>query len=91
MPWRNESELKQDNKSYEHRYKEVEDDIACNLNKYESLDVDYEELGNFSIVHSDEKEEDNTEFSMINPDFLDLEVSDGVSNGPVASVTVDNL
>ena len=91
MPWRNESELKQDNKSYEHRYKEVEDDIACNVNKYESLDVDYEELGNFSIVHSDEKEEDNTEFSMINPDLLDLEVSDGVSNGPVASVTVDNL
>ena len=34
-----------------------------------------------------------TEFSMINPDLLDLdlEVSDGVSNAPVALVTVDNL
>ena len=30
---------------------------------------------------------------MINPDLLDLdlEVSDGISNAPVASVTVDNL
>ena len=34
-----------------------------------------------------------TEFSMINPDLLDLdlEVSDGVSNAPVALVAVDNL
>ena len=34
-----------------------------------------------------------TEFSMINPDLLDLdlEVSDGVSNAPVALVSVDNL
>ena len=27
MPWRNENELKQDNQSYEDRYKEVEGDI----------------------------------------------------------------
>ena len=56
------------------------------------MGVDYEELENFSFAHSDE-EEDNTEFSMINPDLLDpdLDVSDGVSNAPVASVTVDNL
>ena len=94
MPWRNESELKQDNKSYEDRYKEVEDDILCNITKHEPyLDIDYEELKNFSFVHSDEEEEDNTEFSMVNPGLLDLdlEVSDGVSNAPVASVTVDNL
>ena len=31
-PWNNESELKQDNKSYEDRYKKVEDDIMCNVN-----------------------------------------------------------
>ena len=31
-PWKNESELKQDNKSYEDRYKKVEDDIMCNVN-----------------------------------------------------------
>ena len=58
------------------------------------LDIDYEELENFSFVHSDdEEEEDNTEFSMINPDLLnlDLEVSDSVNNAPVASVTVDNI
>ena len=66
----------------------------CNISKREAyLDIDYEELKNFSFVHSDEEQGDNTEFSMINPALLDLdlEVSDGVSNAPVASVTVDNL
>ena len=93
IPWRNESELKQDNKSYEDRYKEVEDGILCNITNQPYLDIDYEELENFSFVHSHEEEEDNTEFSMINPDLLDLdlEVGDGVSNAPVALVTVDNL
>ena len=87
------SDLKQDGKSYEDRCKEVEDDIMCNLAKHEPyLDIDYEKLENFSFVNSDE-EEDNTEFALINPDLLDLdlEVSDGVSNAPVALVTVDNL
>ena len=94
MPSRNESELKQDSKSYGDRYKEVEDDTMCNVIKHEPyLDVDHEELENFSFVHSDEEEEDNTEFLMINLDLLDqdLEVSDGVSNVPVALVTVGNL
>ena len=55
MPCRNEIELKQDNKSYGDRYKEVEDDIMCNVMKHGSyLDIDYEELENFSFVHSDD-------------------------------------
>ena len=72
----------------------VEDDIMCNVTKHEPyLNIDYEELKNFSFVHSDEEQKDNTEFSIINPNLLDLdlEVSDGVSNAPVASVKVDNL
>ena len=70
MLWRNESELKQDKKRYEDRYKEAEDDIMCNVTEHEPyLNIDYEELENFSFVHSDEEEEDNTEFSMINPDL----------------------
>ena len=68
MPQRNESELKEDNKSYEDRYKEVEDDIISKVTKHEPyLDIDYEELENFSFVHSDEEKEDNTGF----PDLLD--------------------
>ena len=66
----------------------------CSVTKHEPyLDIDYEELENFSFVHSDEEEEDNAKFSMINPDLLDLdlEVRDGVSNAPVALVTVDSL
>ena len=93
MPWRNEEELKHDNHSYEDRYKEVEDDILCNISKHEPyLDIDYEELQNINIVDSDE-EEDNAEFSMINPDLLDLDLEDGdgASNAPVASTTIDNL
>ena len=42
MPWRNENDLKQDNQSYEDKYKEVEDNILCNKKKHEpNLDIDY--------------------------------------------------
>ena len=45
MSWKNENKLKQDNQSYENRYKEVEGDIFCNIKKHEPyLDIDYEEL-----------------------------------------------
>ena len=74
--------------------KEVEDDILCNITKHELyINIDYDELENFDFVHSDEEQKDNREFSMINPDLLDLgsEVSDSVSNAPVPFVTVDNL
>ena len=74
IPRRNENELKQDNQSYEDIYKEVEGDILCNIKKQEPyLDINYEELQNFNSVQSDE-EEDNAEFSMINPNLLDLDL-----------------
>ena len=63
-----------------------------NIKKHETfLDIDYEELQNFHIIESDD-EEDAEEFSMINPDLLDLdfEDSDGVSNAPVVSTIIDN-
>ena len=93
MPWRNENELKQGNQSYEDRYKEVEDDILCNIKKHEPyLDINYEELQNFNFVQSDE-EEDNAEFSMINPNLLDLDLedSDNVINATAVSTIIDNL
>lgn len=66
MPWRDENELKQDNQSYEDRYKEVDTDILSNIKKHELyMDVDFEELQNFDFIKSDDKE-DNAEFSMIN-------------------------
>ena len=37
MPWRNENELKQGNRIYENRYKEVEGDMLCNIKKHEPL------------------------------------------------------
>ena len=74
MTWRNKSELKQNSKSNEDRQKEAKDDILCNITKHKPyLDVNYQGLENFTLVHSDEEEEDNTEFSMINPDSLDLQ------------------
>ena len=93
MPWRIENELKQDNQSYEDRYKEVEGDILCNIKKHEPyLDINYEELQNFNFVQSDE-EEDNAEFSMINPNLLDLDLedSDNVINATAVSTIIDNL
>ena len=91
MPWINENELKQANQSYEDRYKDVGDDILCNIKKQSYFDVDYEELQNFNIIQSDE--EDNAEFSIINPNLLnpDFEDSDSVSNAPAVSTTIGNL
>ena len=85
MPRRNENELKQDNQSYEDRHKEVEDDILCNIKKHKKLQ-------NFNFVQSDE-EEDNAEFSIINPNLLhqDLEDSDNVINATAASKIIGNL
>ena len=53
------------------------------------MDINYEELQNFNFVQSDE-EEDNAEFSMLNPNLLDLDLEDkdSVSN---ASTIIDNL
>ena len=92
MHWRNENELRQENQSYEDKYKEVEGNSLCNLKKHElHLDIDYEELQNFNFVQSDE--EDNAEFSMINPSLLDvdLEESDSVINASAVSTIIDNL
>ena len=85
--------MKQDNQSYGDRYKEVEGDILCNIKKHEPyLDINYEELQNFNFVQSDE-EEDNAEFSMINPNLLDLDLedSDNVINATAVSTIIDNL
>ena len=93
MRWRNGNEFKQSNQSYKDRYKKVEGDILCNIERHELYsDLECEELQNLSSVQSDE-EEDNAEFSMINPDVLDrnLESSDSVSNAPVVSTITDNL
>ena len=55
------------------------------------LDIDYKELQNFNFVQSDE-EEDNAEFSMINPNLLDLDLDDSgsASNAPAVSIRIDN-
>ena len=45
MPLTNENELKQENLSYEGRYEEVEENVLCDIKKYESyLDIDYAEF-----------------------------------------------
>ena len=91
MAWRNKNELKLDSRSYEDRYKEVEGDILCNIKKQAYFDLDYEDLQNSNIVQSGE--EDNAEFSIINPNFLDLDFkdSDSMSNAPAVSTIIYNL
>ena len=48
-------------------------------------------LQNFNFFQSDE--EDNAEFSMVNPNLLDLDLegNDSVSNAIVVSTIIDNL
>ena len=73
MPWRNESELKEVDQSFEDKYKEVEGAILCNINKHEPyMDIDYEELHNPEILESDEEED--REFSMLNPSLIDFDI-----------------
>ena len=94
MPWRNESQLKGDNQSYEEKFKEVESDILCNLKKHEPyMDIDYEELSNYNMIESDE-DEDNDEFSIVNPSLIDFDEEDNsnnLSNIPVRSTAIENL
>ena len=93
MPWRNENVLTQDNRGYKERYKQVEVGIWCDMKKHEPyLAVDYEDLQNFYFIQSDD-EEDNTAFSLINPNLLDLDLedSDSASNAPYMSTIIDNL
>ena len=83
--------MKKENQSYEDRYKDVEGDVLWNIKKHGLyLDKDYEELQNFNFFQSDE--EDNVEFSMINPNllYLDLQDIDQVSNSPTVSAITDN-
>ena len=56
------------------------------------MDINYEELQNFNFVQSDE-EEDNAEFSVINPNLLDLDLEDGnmVINATAVSTIINNL
>ena len=65
----------------------------CVIQRNKSLlDIDYEDLQNFDFVQSD-VEDDNTEFSMINPNLLDLDLedNDSASNAPAVSTIIDNL
>ena len=73
MPQINENELKQDNQGNEYMYKEVEGDTLCNIKKQPYLDIGYQERQNFNFVPSNE-EEDNAEFSMMNPNQFDLDL-----------------
>ena len=85
--------MTQDNRGYNERYKQVEVDIWCDMKKHEPyLAVDYEDLQNFYFVQSDD-EEDNTKFSLINPNLLDLDLEDrdSVSDAPYMSTIIDNL
>ena len=92
IPWRNENELKQDNWSYEDRYKDVEGDILCNVKSHESyMYIHYQELQNFKFCSIKWRRRE-CRFPMINPNLLDLDLddSDSLSNATAVS-TINNL
>ena len=93
MPWRNESELKEETRTYEDKYNEVESSIKCNIDRHEPyLNIDYEELHNFDILEED-KDEDNDEFCILDPALIDFDIdrSNGENNVAVASSTITNV
>jgi len=92
MPWRMEVELNLGHKSYEDKFKHVESDILCNIKKHEPyLDIELEDFDDVNIDYSEE-ESDNNEFSMLNPDLLDLEIENNLETvTSAATTTKDNL
>ena len=83
--------MKPDKKSYEDRYKEFDGDILLNIKRQGYLDKDCEALENFNFAQSDE-EKNNVNFSMTNPELLDLHLEDidSLSNSPVVSKMIGN-
>ena len=56
VPWWNENKVKQDNQSFEGKYKKVEGNILCNIKRHEPyLDIDYDGLESFNFFQSDEE------------------------------------
>ena len=92
MPWRDENELKEENETYEDRYNEVESSIADSIDRHEPfLDIDYEELHSYDLSDSEE-EDDNVEFSMINPDLIDFDIDHSSDiNVPIGNTRIDNM
>ena len=94
MPWRSEDELKGDFDTYEEKYDEVESLIKPNVEKHEPyIDLDYDDLNHPYLSEEDDDEIDD-DFSMINPELLDLDLEEAGNNTntvPVAATTIDNI
>ena len=94
MPWRDETQLKMIDQSYEERYMEVKEECEENLQKHEPFTpIDYEELENLPDIDESDEEDDCNEFAMINPDMIDYD--DGsdfmLQSTSIPSASVDNL
>ena len=73
--------MKQDNQNYEDKYKEVENDIFCNISKDEPyLNIDYGELNIIGMVQS----VDNDEYNKLN-------LGSNSSNSYFAAPSIDDL
>ena len=100
MPWTNENDLISGCTSYAQKFDLVKDDIICNIRKHDAcygrfdLDVDmlFDRDDSENDI-SDNSDNQQSDFGMLNPNLLDLNNSDTSNNptmGPVASSSVDD-
>ena len=97
LSWRNEDELKGDGHTYEEKYGQVESIIMPNILKhepcFEKYDLDLEDLEYYDDGSESEFDEVDDDFSMINPDLLDLDSDEGSDEIGVPSTStsvIDN-
>ena len=102
MPWRDEDNLKGTYRTFEEKYLNVESVIMPNIlkhNKYfETFDIDDDILDNqydYSSSNDSSDNDDENEFSMLNPDLIDFDNRAGddpvVPLGTFSSSTARNV
>ena len=79
LPWRNESGLQSRSSSYEEKFKHIATEILPNISNHVCFDRVYEDedLMNITLGPVDDNDTDNSssEYGMLNPDLLVLDLS----------------
>ena len=97
LPWRNEDSLIDGHSSYKEKFDQVETEIESNIQRHDcfyGIFDDEDMINNLYESHDNDNEDViDSEFGMLNPDLLDLEVEQDTnpSNSTVPSSTIENI
>ena len=76
--WRNESELQSGSSSYEEKFKHIETEILPNISNHDCFYGVYDDEDLMNVTHGpvndDDTDDSSSEYGMLNPDLLDLDL-----------------